>query len=68
MIEGGGKLIGNAIKRKLVDEACLYFAPLICGQKCTPFADVKLSESCGLSEIKFKALGDNFRIRGTINS
>ena len=68
MIEGGGTLIGNAIKRKLVDEVCLYFAPSICGQKCKPFADVKLSESCGLSEIRFKALGDNFRIRGTINS
>ena len=36
MIEGGGKLIGDAFKRELVDELCLYYAPIICGENVSP--------------------------------
>ena len=36
MIEGGGKLIGDAFKRELVDELCLYYAPIIAVKNVSP--------------------------------
>ena len=68
MIEGGGKLIGDAFKRELVDELCLYYAPIICGEKCKPLADAALKASSHLSEVSFKSFGDNYRVRGLVNT
>jgi len=66
MIEGGGRLIGDAFKRELVDELCLYYAPIICGENCKPLADAALNASKRLSEISLKVFGDNYRIRGLV--
>ena len=51
MIEGGGRLIGDAFKRELVDELCLYYAPIICGENCKPLADAALTDFGELSSI-----------------
>jgi len=66
MIEGGGKLLGEAFRKGLVDEVCFYIAPIICGNKCTPVADIAFPSSAQLSDTTVKRIGEDLRIRGLV--
>jgi len=66
MIEGGGKLLGEAFRKGLVDEVCFYIAPIICGNKCTPVADIAFPSSAQLFDTTVKRIGEDLRIRGLV--
>lgn len=66
MIEGGGGLLGDAFRRKLVDEVCLYVAPVLCGEGCVPVAGARLPASAELGEVSTKKIGDDIRVRGLV--
>lgn len=67
MIEGGGKLLGDAFSRGLVDEACLYIAPIFCGLAGVPLVGTSLSSSKGLLDVSVKRIGQDLRIRGLVD-
>ena len=56
MIEGGGHMLGDAFKRGLVDEACFYIAPILCGDKGVPLVNVPLPASTQLVDTKIRSL------------
>ncbi|MED5470349.1 MAG: RibD family protein, partial [Verrucomicrobiota bacterium] len=66
MIEGGGKLLGEAFRKQLVDEVCFYIAPILCGNKCTPVADIAFPSSAQLCDITVKRIGEDLRVRGLV--
>ena len=68
MIEGGGKLLGEAFRKQLVDEVCFYIAPIICGTKCTPVADIAFPSSAQLSDTTVKRFGEDLRVRGLVRN
>ena len=66
MIEGGGKLLGEAFRKQLVDEVCFYIAPILCGNKCTPVADIAFPSSAQLFDTTVKRIGEDLRVRGLV--
>ena len=68
MIEGGGKLLGEAFRNQLVDEVCFYIAPMICGTKCTPVADIAFPSSVQLLDKTIKRIGEDLRVRGLVKN
>jgi len=70
LIEGGGQVLGEAFQDGLVDEACFYFAPLLCGEACVPVLGASLPRSLALdSGATLKKLPDgNFRVRGRLGA
>ncbi len=68
MIEGGGKLLGEAFRNQLVDEVCFYIAPRICGTKCTPVADIAFPSSVQLFDKTVKRIGEDLRVRGLVKN
>ena len=66
MIEGGGKLLGDAFSRGLVDEACLYIAPIFCGAKGVSQLDAALPASAQLLDPSVKRVGPDLRVRGLV--
>ncbi|MFP6874779.1 MAG: bifunctional diaminohydroxyphosphoribosylaminopyrimidine deaminase/5-amino-6-(5-phosphoribosylamino)uracil reductase RibD [Verrucomicrobiales bacterium] len=67
MIEGGGKLLGDAFAKGLIDEACLYIAPIFCGAKGVPLVDAALPSSAQLLKPSVKRVGPDLRVRGLVN-
>jgi diaminohydroxyphosphoribosylaminopyrimidine deaminase/5-amino-6-(5-phosphoribosylamino)uracil reductase len=66
LIEGGGGLLGDAFRSKLVDEVCLYMAPILCGEGCVPLAGARLPASAELADVTIKKIGDDLRVRGLV--
>jgi len=64
LIESGGKLLGNAIKNKLVDEIVFYYAPIIGGGDTRAIQLDNLSHT--LYSIESKKFGADLRIRGLV--
>jgi len=67
MIEGGGKLLGDAFAKGLIDEACLYIAPIFCGAKGVPLVGTALPASAQLLDPSVKRVGPDLRVRGLVN-
>jgi diaminohydroxyphosphoribosylaminopyrimidine deaminase/5-amino-6-(5-phosphoribosylamino)uracil reductase len=68
MIEGGGKLLGDAFAKRLVDEACLYIAPIFCGVKGVPLVGAAVPASQELLEPSVKRFGKDLRVRGLVHN
>ena len=66
LIEGGGVLLGEAFKRDLVDEACLYLAPMLCGDGGVPMLGAKLPASAQLVDPQLRKVGPDLRLRGLV--
>ena len=66
MIEGGGDLLGDAFKRGLVDETCLYLAPILCGDKTAPFIAAALPGSAEIVDPQVRRVGPDVKLRGLI--
>jgi len=64
LIEGGGKLLGEAFAKGLVDEAHFYIAPLIAGSACVPSIAHPLAESVQLYETEITPIGKNVKMVG----
>jgi diaminohydroxyphosphoribosylaminopyrimidine deaminase/5-amino-6-(5-phosphoribosylamino)uracil reductase len=71
LIEGGGKVIGSALKDKLVDKMLLFIAPKIMGeQKALSSIDglkaLRLKQAVGLRDVEVRSIGEDFLIEGYI--
>jgi diaminohydroxyphosphoribosylaminopyrimidine deaminase/5-amino-6-(5-phosphoribosylamino)uracil reductase len=66
MIEAGGVFSAAMLEAGLVDEAVVYYAPLLCGGPSPALGGAGLAESLHLTEIDFLQLGNDIRLRGVI--
>lgn len=71
LIEGGGTLIGSALKEKVVDKVLIFVAPQILGdEKGLPsvrgLAPRHIDQSVKLREVSFQKIGEDFLIEGKV--
>ncbi len=66
LIEGGGALLGDAFRRRLVDEVCLYLAPLLAGEGGVPLVGAALPSSAQLADPEIRRIGPDLRVRGLV--
>lgn len=64
LIEGGGMVLGQAFREKLVDEVHWYVAPLLCGGGQPSIAGPALAASVELESVKIMPMGDNVHVSG----
>ena len=65
LIEGGGSVLAQTFAAQLVDEVCIYVAPLLCGTGRALIDPAHFSAgSIALRDVKVKKLGDDVRISG----
>ena len=67
LIEGGGKVLGEAFASGLVNEAHFYLAPMLCGDATTAAIARPLPSSVQLEEVEITPIGNNAKISGFIN-
>ncbi len=65
MIEAGGTFSAAMFEAKLIDEAIIYYAPLLCGGPHLGLAGT-FPESLALQEVEFCQLGNDVRLRGLL--
>jgi diaminohydroxyphosphoribosylaminopyrimidine deaminase/5-amino-6-(5-phosphoribosylamino)uracil reductase len=63
LIEGGGKVLAQAFRGRLVDEVYWYIAPLLCGSG-VPAVDDPWGHSVPLTDVKVLPIEDNVCING----
>jgi len=63
MIEAGGTFSAAMIQCGLVDEAVIYYAPLLCGETIPALAGNAWPESVKLETVDWKNFGDDLRLR-----
>lgn len=66
MTEAGGVFSAALFAAGLIDEAVIYYAPLLCGGPTLALAGAGLGEALRLVETEVMMLGNDFRIRGII--
>ena len=69
LIEGGGRVLGEAFDASLVDEVCLYMAPILIGGAIpvTSGRGVRDNEhAVRLSSVQFKRIGPEVRLTATV--
>ncbi|PTX93341.1 bifunctional diaminohydroxyphosphoribosylaminopyrimidine deaminase/5-amino-6-(5-phosphoribosylamino)uracil reductase RibD [Spartobacteria bacterium LR76] len=69
LLEGGGRLLGEAFDRKLVDEVCLYLAPMIAGGPTPTVAGRGVGasvEGFALESVSYQRIGDDVCLTGRV--
>ena len=66
MLEAGGKFSAAMIAAGLVDEAVIYYAPLLCGGTVPALSGEGFLGSVKLEEISYETFGSDLRVRGRI--
>jgi len=64
LIEGGGIMLGQAFREKLVDEIYWYIAPRLCGGGRPSVAGSALPQSVELGNVTVRPMGDNVLVHG----
>ncbi len=64
LIEGGGIILGQAFREKLVDEVYWYIAPRLCGGGRPSLAGPALPHSIELDQVTVRPMGDNVLVHG----
>ncbi|MDE1921142.1 MAG: bifunctional diaminohydroxyphosphoribosylaminopyrimidine deaminase/5-amino-6-(5-phosphoribosylamino)uracil reductase RibD [Candidatus Omnitrophica bacterium] len=67
LIEGGGKVVGEALQRGLVDKLMIYAAPKIMGEGLAGIRGLKpaaLSKMVGLRDMSVDKIGEDILIQG----
>lgn len=64
LIEGGGIILGQAFREKLVDEVYWYIAPRLCGGGRPSLAGPALPHSIELENVAVRPMGDNVMVHG----
>jgi diaminohydroxyphosphoribosylaminopyrimidine deaminase/5-amino-6-(5-phosphoribosylamino)uracil reductase len=64
LIEGGGLVLGQAFREKLVDEVYWYIAPLLCGGGRPSLDGPQLPHSIELRNVTVRPIGDNVLVHG----
>lgn len=67
MVEAGGVFSAAMFEAGLIDEAVIYYAPMLCGGPSPGLAGGGLAESLHLREIDFKQLGNDIRLSGIVS-
>lgn len=67
MIEAGGTFSAAMLAAGLVDEAVIYYAPLICGNTVPALTGQNFPESLKLHDLSHQKFGDDLRLRGLIS-
>lgn len=68
LLECGGRLMRSFVEADLIDEYCLFYAPLITGGEDFGFgAGEHYSQSSRLKRIRVKQIGDDVMIRGIVS-
>jgi diaminohydroxyphosphoribosylaminopyrimidine deaminase/5-amino-6-(5-phosphoribosylamino)uracil reductase len=67
MIEAGGVFSAAMIEEGLIDEAAVYFAPMLCGGPSPGLAGAGLHTSLRMKDVSFKQLGEDIRISGLVD-
>lgn len=63
LIEGGSRVLTEALDQRLIDEACFYVAPLLCGGPVAAFGG---RASLHLAAVRYKRLGPDVRMSGFV--
>lgn len=68
LIEGGGRVLGEAFDRRLVDEVHFYLAPLLCGgpDVIAGRGAGSTEESLLLSQVRYERLADDIHLSGLV--
>jgi diaminohydroxyphosphoribosylaminopyrimidine deaminase/5-amino-6-(5-phosphoribosylamino)uracil reductase len=68
LLEGGGRLMGQAFDRRLVDEAHFHLAPLLCGgpDVIAGRGAGATAESILLHDVRYTRVGDDIHVSGRI--
>ena len=64
MIEAGGRFSAAMIAAGLVDEAIIYYAPMLCGGTIPALAGEAFPSAIALEGISYKTFGNDLRIKG----
>lgn len=70
LLEGGGRLLGEAFDRRLVDEVCLYLTPMIAGGPTPTVAGRGAStneEGLALEDVSYRRIGDDMCLMGRVS-
>ncbi len=69
LIEGGGRLLGEAFDRQLVDEVCFYLSPLLTGGSVPAVGGngvPAVALAPRLKDAEFKRIGNDVRLTGKV--
>lgn len=66
MIEAGGKFSAAMMRAGLVDEAVIYYAPILCGETVPALASEVFPLTLKLVNVHSEKFGDDFRLRGLL--
>ncbi len=66
LVEAGGVFSAALFEAGLVDEAIIYYAPLLCGGTLPGLAGSGWRESLHLDEVEFQRFGDDLRVRALV--
>ena len=66
MVEAGGVFSAALFEAGLVDEAVIYYAPILCGGPSPGLAGEGLRESLRLDEVAFRQFGHDVRVSGLV--
>lgn len=66
MIEAGGKFSAAMLRAGLVDEAVIYYAPILCGDTVPALAGEAFSHSVKLTDIHSETFGEDLKLRGLL--
>jgi len=67
LVEGGATVIGEFLKRRLADEAVVYIAPLILGNRGVYAEGLKRAGLSLLREVEYSFFGEDIRITGLVS-
>jgi diaminohydroxyphosphoribosylaminopyrimidine deaminase / 5-amino-6-(5-phosphoribosylamino)uracil reductase len=66
MIEAGGKLSAAMLREGLVDEAVIYYAPILSGDTIPALAGETFPHSLKLTDIHSETFGEDLKLRGLL--
>lgn len=66
MIEAGGKFSAAMLRAGLVDEAVIYYAPILCGDTVPALAGEAFPQSLKMANVQTEKFGHDLRLRGRL--
>ena len=66
MIEAGGKFSAAMLREGLVDEAIIYYAPILCGETVPALAGEAFPYSMKMNDIHWEKCGVDLKFRGLL--
>ena len=68
LVEGGGRVHGSFLRNGLIDQVCLFVAPIFLGSDAIPVIDglglSSVQEAARLKDVTFRRFGDNVMLEG----